>query len=378
MRRVDVLIAGGGVVGSACAWFLRREAPHLSVLVIEPDPAYRQAASTRSAGSIRQQFSTPLNIALSRFGLHFLRENGVDVHEATYLYLATAQGERALRANTQVQLNCDVPVRWLEADSLARAYPWLATQDLRAGADTLAGEGWFDGHALLRLLREDNERAGVPYLKNRLAALELTGHGAQAGLTGGERIAARFVVNATGTHSREVAALAGFDLPVQPRKRCVYVFTCPQSLTPPALVIDPSGLWFRPEGDRFITGYTPDPDPQADLDDFEVDLRVFEDHLWPLLARRVPAFEKARLTGAWAGHYDYNTLDQNPFVGPALPGSPLLLASGFSGHGLQHAPGIGRGLAEWIAHGEWRSLDLDPLGIGRLSQVRVEREINVI
>jgi len=378
MKRVDVLIAGGGVVGSACAWFLRREAPHLSVLVLEPDPAYRQSASTLSAGSIRQQFSTPLNIALSRFGLHFLRQHGIHVHEATYLYLATAQGEAALRANTIVQRNCGVPVRWHDADALARLYPWLATHDLCAGADTLSGEGWFDGHALLRFFREVNERSGVRYLKDRLATLELADPGAQAGLASGERIAARYLVNATGTHSREVAAMAGIDLPVEPRKRCVYVFTCPKALHPPALLIDPVGLWFRPEGERFIAGYSPDPDPAVDFDDFEVDLRVFEDQLWPMLARRVPAFEQARLTAAWAGHYDYNTFDQNAFVGPARPGSALLLASGFSGHGLQHAPGIGRGLAEWIAHGEWRSLDLDPLGIGRLDRIRPEPEINVI
>lgn len=378
MKRVDVLIAGGGVVGSACAWFLRREAPQLSVLVLEPDPAYRQAASTLSAGSIRQQFSTPLNIDLSRFGLSFLQSHGIHVHEATYLYLATAQGEASLRAHVQIQRDCGVPVRWHDRNALTRRYPWLATQDLCAGADTSGGEGWFDGHALLRLLREDNERAGVRYLKDRIATLELTDHGAQAGLGGGERIAARFVVNATGTHSRMVAAMAGVDLPVEPRKRCVYVFTCPKTLKPPALLIDPGGLWFRPEGDRFIAGYSPDPDPQVSLEDFDVDLRVFEDQLWPMLARRVPAFEEARLTAAWAGHYDYNTFDQNAFVGPARPGSPLLLASGFSGHGLQHAPGIGRGLAEWIAHGEWRSLDLHPLGIGRLDTKRPEPEFNVI
>ncbi len=380
MRQVDVLIAGGGAVGSACAWFLRREAPGLEVIVVEPDPSYRFAASTLSASSIRQQFSTPLNIALSAFGLSFLREQDIRVHEATYLYLADEAGEAALRANVELQRRCGVSVRWHDPGMLARLYPWLDTGGLRGGADTLHGEGWFDGHSLLRTLREDNERGGIRYLRDRVDSLRVDDVGAilGVGLASGSTLLPRYLVNATGTRSRALAAQAGIDLPVQPRKRCVFVFTCPEALAPQVLLIDPSGLWFRPEGDRYIAGFTPDPDSDVDPGDFEVDHTLFEEVLWPLLARRVPAFEAARVTGAWAGHYDYNTYDQNAFIGPAEPGHRVLFASGFSGHGLQQAPGVGRGLAEWIVHGAWRSLDLSPLGLGRMLGRAPARETNVI
>ena len=380
MRQVDVLIAGGGAVGSACAWFLRREAPGLEVIVVEPDPTYRFAASTLSASSIRQQFSTPLNIALSAFGLSFLREHGIRVHEATYLYLADEAGEAALRANVELQRRCGVAVRWHDPQALAARYPWLDIGGLRGGADTLHGEGWFDGHSLLRTLREDNERGGVRYLRDRVDSLQVDEAGVilGVGLASGAAMRPRYLVNATGTHSRALAAQAGIDLPVQPRKRCVFVFTCPEALAPQALLIDPSGLWFRPEGDRYIAGFTPDPDPDVDPGDFEVDHALFEAVLWPLLARRVPAFEAARVTSAWAGHYDYNTYDQNAFIGPAKPGHRVLFASGFSGHGLQQAPGVGRGLAEWIVHGAWRSLDLSPLGLARMLGRAPARETNVI
>jgi FAD-dependent oxidoreductase domain-containing protein 1 len=379
-------------VGSACAYFLASNPGFRgSVLVVEPDPSYREAASTRSASSIRLQFSTPINIALSSYGMSFLREAprqlgdaggaaDVGLIESSYLYLATARGRAQLETQVRTQQSLSVPVTLHERAGLAARYPWLNTADLAAGSDTVSGEGWFDGHALLAALRRADLSRGVEFVRDRAIGFESEGDGRIGAIRLQERgrIACGFAVIAAGTRSRELAANVGIDLPVFARKRTVFVFTCPVRIPRCPLVIDPSGLWFRPEHDRFLCGPPANPDPDVSPDDFEVDHAGFESGVWPILAHRVPAFESIRVTSAWTGHYDYNVFDQNAFVGPVPGVSNLLLASGFSGHGLQQAPGIGRGLAEYICFGEYRSIDLTPLSYARFPANAPLREINVI
>lgn len=381
----NVVIAGGGVMGSACAYFLHTNPDFRgSITVVEPDPSYVYAASARSASSIRQQFSTPINIALSAFGLQFLRQaelrSAVSLVESSYLYLATSAGLSTLEQRCAVQRSSEVPVTLRDRAQLAQRYPWLATSDLAAGSDTVGAEGWFDGYALLSALRGANERGGVAYLRDRVVAFERSHDGAIVAATLQQHgsLSCNSAVIAAGTRSRDLADGVGVDLPVFARKRTVFVFTCPVAISGCPLVVDPSGLWFRPEGDRFLCGVPANPDPNVSPNDFEIDHGLFESIAWPILAQRVPAFEAVRVTSAWAGHYDYNVFDQNAYVGlvPEIPN--LLLASGFSGHGLQHAPGIGRGLAEQIIFGEYRSIDLTPLSYERFLAEEPLRELNVI
>ncbi|MDB6082174.1 MAG: foxred [Gammaproteobacteria bacterium] len=386
MDRAAVVIAGGGAVGSATAYFLATQPAFSdSVVVVEPDPTYMYAASTRSAGSIRQQFSTPLNIALSAFGMQFLRAcrgelADVNLVESTYLSLASAEGAAALRRNVEIQRRCGVSARLHGVTGLARCYPWINASDVAAAADTASGEGWFDGYGLLRALRGANERRGVRYLRDTVLSVEMAGANRVDGvrLAGGDTLPCRWLVNAAGTRSRALAAGAGIDLPVFARKRSVFVFTSPAAPARCPMVIDSSGLWFRPEGDRFICGVVPANDPTVALDDFEVDNHVFEDLAWPALAHRVPAFEAVRVTSAWAGHYDYNDFDQNAFLGPCDAVPNLIFASGFSGHGLQHAPAVGRALAEFITFGEYRTIDLSPFSYARYTRGQPIREHIVI
>lgn len=386
MQKADVVIAGGGAVGCATAYFLLNQPAFSgSIVVIEPDPTYSFAASALSASSIRQQFSTPLNIALSAFGLEFLRDCGrgfadVDLVESTYLYLASAQGEPTLRRNVEVQRRCGVATRLLDPTGLLACYPWINAHDVAAAADTSGAEGWFDGYGLLRGLRHASERGGARFLRDRVASVVMGGANSVAAvrLGGGETLQCRWLVNAAGTHSRAIAAQAQIDLPVYPRKRNVFVFT---SSSPPVhcpLVVDPSGLWFRPERNRFLCGVVPANDATVALDDFEVDHHLFEDVAWPALAHRVPAFEAIRMASAWVGHYDYNVFDQNAFLGACETVPNLILASGFSGHGLQHAPAIGRAFSEFIAFGEYRTIDLAPFSYSRYLRGRPLREHNVI
>jgi len=390
MQRIDVVIAGGGAVGSAIAYFLSIQPEFAGTLaVVEPDPTYEFAASARSASSIRQQFSTPLNIALSAFGLEFLRMGGaggggeqadLGLVDSTYLYLASAAGLSALTSNVALQRSCGVTIQLYDARVLAARYPWINAADLAAAADTAGGEGWFDGYTLLRALRRANERRGVRYVRARVESLVMKGTEVidAARLSNGDILRCHWLVNAAGTHSRCLAAHAGIELPVYARKRTVFVFSSAKAIGNCPLVVDPSGLWFRPEGDKFICGPMPRVDPNVALDDFEVDHRLFEDIAWPALAHRVPAFEALRVTSAWAGHYDYNIFDQNAFLGPCEAVPNLLLACGFSGHGLQQAPGVGRALAEFITFGEYRTIDITPLSYSRYTRGQPLREHNVI
>jgi len=385
MPRVGVVIAGGGAVGSATAYFLSRQPGFTdTVVVVEPDPTYAFAATARSAASIRGQFSTPLNIAMSKFGMEFLSACSggladVNLRHSTYLTLATAAGAAELRRNIEVQRSCGVETRLLDAPELTTCYPWINAEDLAAGADTPRGEGWFDGYGLLRGLREAALKHRVRYVRDRVESV-VTGGGTVTGvrLAGGDTLNCRWLVNAAGTHSRLIAASAGIDLPVFARKRNVFVFRCAQTLANCPMIVDPSSLWCRPEGERFICGMAPADDPDVAADDFEVSLEEFAERVWPALAHRVPAFEAIRLSSAWAGHYDFNVFDQNAFLGPCETVPNLLLASGFSGHGLQHSPAIGRALAEYITFGEYRTIDVRAFSYGRYLRKQPIRERLVI
>ena len=183
----------------------------------------------------------------------------------------------------------------------------------------------------------------------------------------GEVISCGACVNAAGAYgARKLAAQMGFDIPVYAKKRCVFSFNCREQLNGFPLLIDTSGVWVRPEGEGFIAGISPDDLDASDHADLDVDWSIFEDVIWPALASRVPAFEAIRTGRAWAGPYDMNLSDHNALLGRVPDVENGYLAAGFSGHGLQQAPAVGRGLAELILNGRYETLDLSPLGCERL------------
>jgi len=386
----DVVIVGGAAIGAAVAYFLKAvERFSGSVAVVERDPAFKTAATTLSAAGIRQQFSTAENIRLSQFGLEFLRElpqrHGPEadpnLHEGGYLVLAGDLGLGALEENFRTQRAEQAPVILLDLNALAARLPWLSLEGIAAGIRGLSGEGWFDNNTFLRALRTGAREAGAVMTMGEVVAIETEINRVTAvRLADGSRIAAGVLVNAAGPSAGRVAALAGRPLPVEPRKRTVFVIDCPDAPRDLPLVADPSGVWIRPEGRGFITGWSPtqeDEDSAADPSDFDPDHAVFEERLWPSLAARIPAFERLKVTGAWAGHYDYNTFDQNAVIGPDPIFSNLFYANGFSGHGLQHAAGVGRAVAELIVHGGFLTLDLSVFGYERIAAQRpvFEREV---
>jgi glycine/D-amino acid oxidase-like deaminating enzyme len=386
--RADVAVVGGGIMGSALAYWLTRLDPNLSVAVIERDPTYSTASSTLSAASIRQQFTTPVNIRISQASIGFMRQADellevpggvvdIGLQERGYLYLARTSGLASLRRAHAIQREFGADVALLSADELATRFPWLHTDDLLAGSFGLSGEGWFDGYALLSAFRARARAQGVTYQRGEVCAMDVKGGRIECvHLAEGDRVASRFVVNAAGPWARSVARLAGFDLPVAARKRTVYVIGCRARLESLPLLIDPSGFWIRPEGLNYIAGMPPDTDP--DDAPLEPDYDAFESVLWPALAQRIPAFEEARLERAWAGYYEMNLFDHNGIVGFHPQIGNLLLLNGFSGHGIQQAPVVSRGVAELICHGRFVTLDLSDLSYERLLQNRPLPELNVI
>lgn len=388
----DVVIIGGAVMGSAVADAIAGRGLDGSIVVVERDPSYHGASTGRSAGGVRHQFSTPENIHLSRATVEVLRDlerefgpgSDLGFREQGYLILASEAGRGVLERNAAIQRSHGCETHLLDAAALAQRFPWLSTGGVAAGSFGARGEGWLDPVGLMGLLKARARSRGVEYLHDEARGIERDGAGrARAVLLGsGRRLACSTLIIAAGPQSGAVAALAGVALPVEPRKRYVYVFDCrdkPPALAAAPLTVDPSGVWFRPEGQVFIGGVSPEEDgepPVGDLD--HIDHELFEERVWPILAARVPAFEAIKLQRAWAGYYDYNTLDQNAIIGRHPTVDNLIFCTGFSGHGLQQAIGAGRAVAELVVDGGFVGLDLTRFGYGRIARGEPLLELNVI
>jgi glycine/D-amino acid oxidase-like deaminating enzyme len=382
----DVVICGGAAVGASVAWHLVQEGFHGRICVVERDPTLARAATALSASGIRQQFSSPVNVRLSAYGLAVIKafpdRFGIDLglHEHGYLTLAATEAQAAvLRERHAVQRAAGAAVVLLDPPALAARFPHLATDDLSLAAFGERGEGWFDGLGLAQGFRAAAKEAGVEFRRSAITGLAVEGGRVLAAhLAEGGAIACGVFVNAAGGEGGEVGAMAGLSLPVERRKRTVFAFDVAQpAVGRLPLTIDPSGVWCRPEGRQFIAGCPPPIDPPVGPDDFEPEHDLFETTIWPALAARAKVFEAVKVRRVWAGHYDMNTLDANAVIGPHPEIDNFLFANGFSGHGLQHAAGVGRGLAEWIVHGGYRTIDLAPLGYARIAAgaAHVERAV---
>jgi glycine/D-amino acid oxidase-like deaminating enzyme len=366
-----VVIIGGGAVGSAVAYFLANQIKQLkiekSIIVIERDNTYRTGASARSAASIRHQFTNPENIKMSQFGTEFLRnikdnlsipnESPPDVnfHEGGYLFLSSPDGEKILRQNYQTQSSLGADVHLLPAKDLQRKFPWLSVDGISLGSFGASGEGWLDAYGLVIALKRKAQSLGVKYVNEEVTNLEKVGERiSKVVLKGGDIEIGKsgVVVNTAGTRAWQILRMVGEDIPVRPKRRCIFVYDCPNAntnnLSKAPLTIDISGVYFRPEGKYFLAGVSPpeDNDPDVSPDDFEVDHSLWDDIIWPILASRVPQFEAVKVINSWAGHYDYNTFDQNAIIGSHPRVKNLFIGNGFSGHGLQQSLAVGRGLVK--------------------------------
>jgi glycine/D-amino acid oxidase-like deaminating enzyme len=380
----DVIIIGGAIMGASTAWFLSDNADfNGSVLVVERDMKFENCSTTHTNSCMRQQFSADLNVRISQFAADFVknirsymggdeRVPELGIRSFGYMYLADNDGfADILRENQQVQLQAGAATQLMTAEEIKAAYPFYNVDDIVLGSINLVDEGYWDGSAVNDWWRRQSRERGVEWIENEVVAINRNAAGTRVEsvtLASGEVVVCGQLVNASGPRAARTAQMAGIDVPVEPRKRYSWIFKSEQPLEQDLpLTIDPSGVHVRENGGgTYQCGGHSDYDPAVDFDDFAMDQSMWENHVWPILATRIPQFEAIKVQSEWGGHYAMNTFDHNAIMGPHTELSNFIFLNGFSGHGLQQSPAMGRGTAEWLTYGEYRALDLSPFNYERI------------
>ena len=384
----DIVIVGGGVMGASVAYHLTAADSALQVAVVERDPAYVHASSSLSLANVRIQFSLRENIEISRYTLKvfetFEEDMAVDgegprvmFRPEGNLFLVDAAGRDVFHRAFALQRQLDCRVQWWDAATVREHYPLYRPEGI-VGATFGPGDGHFDAQAVLMGYRAKARAQGAVFVRDEATAVEhRDGRATGVRLASGSRLAAGCVVNCAGAWAADLAATAGVHIPVVPVKRQVFVVdTAVKPAGPLPLTILPSGLYFRTEtGGLILVGKSMAEDPQGYH--FSYDQRRFQEVLWPELAAFVPDFERLRLVRGWAGLYAVNTLDENAILGPWPEMENFFLVNGFSGHGLQQAPAVGRYICEGIL-GKPPALDLSIFSPRRILEKRPIEEVGIV
>lgn len=382
-HRADVVIIGGGVVGSSIALHLRELAPAARVVVVERDPLYARASSRLATGGIRQQYGSPLNVAMAQHSIGFygaldarLAAAGSPVRawfrQRGYLFLADAAAAPALERRAAVQRDCGARAEcWSRAQVQAHV-PGLACDDV-ALAVFGAEDGYLDPRAVLTGMRALAIAAGAVFMTAEVQGIERRGGRVAEVATSTGPVAAPVVVNAAGAFARAVGHAAGVELPIHPVRQHLFRVALDTPLaTRIPMIFDPDGTHWRLDdaadgsgGDRIVIGRSRAGEPPGE--NFECDLTRLDDEMLPVFARRHPGVSAAGVVEAWAGLYEM-TPDHNGLVGehPGCPG--FVVAAGFSGHGLMLAPATGRAVAELVRDGTCRSFPIAPLAPDRFDR----------
>ncbi|HEY4254397.1 MAG TPA: FAD-binding oxidoreductase [Roseomonas sp.] len=374
MKRI--VIVGGGIIGSSIAYHLAVAGAAADVVVVEPDPTYEFAATPRAVGGVRLQHALPENVEMSLYGDAVYSDFATHVHGGSvdydpqfhrigYLYqVRGADDVAALEANAAMQRSHGIEVHLLDRAALGQRYPSFNFDDVDAAALSPA-DGQIDPFGALMGTRRAAEGRGITYLKDRVVGLDVTdGKVTAARLESGGTLAVDTLVNAANCWAAGICDMVGMRVPIAPMRRQQFFFDTRDAIeTIPAMRYS-TGLSIRPHQKGYVTGYTRFDEPR--VFNWELEPNLFADFLWPQIAEKSQAFEAVKEKGGWVGHYDMNALDGNAVIGrfPAVPN--FILAAGFSGHGLQHGPAVGRAVKEMILDGGFRTIDLTRFSYQRI------------
>lgn len=384
METADVVIVGGGVVGSSIGYHLRQDGFTGRIIIVERDQTYARASSNLAMGGIRQQFGSAVNIQMVRYSVAFYRDfdrrmraGGHEPHasfaQRGYLFLADAGSAPALERRYQVMRERGANVRRLSMDEIRAMLPDLYVDDLLFG---LFGpeDGYANPKEVLHGFRAAASAAGVEYLEDTVIGIQRDDGCVRAvACASAGRIDTPVVVNAAGPFAAVIGKLAGVDQPVSPMRQ--HLFRCDLPRVWPyrfPMVIDPGGVHWRHEdpviagfADRIVLAKTKLDEPYGE--NFACDTSRWMADFYPDLVRRLPALKNVRLVEGWAGLYEM-TPDHNPMIGehPSLGG--FFMANGFSGHGLMMAPATGKIVSELIRCGRSDTIDVTPLSVARFAR----------
>ncbi len=380
----DVVIVGGAMYGSSVAWWTSQN-PDFdgSILVVERDPTYEFASTSHTNSCIRQQFSNQINVKVSQFGAEFINnfktfmedDDAPDIVLQSYGYMYLADNEvfaQTLKDSQKVQQHLGAGTQYMTRDEIAERYPFYYLDDIIGANHNLVNEGYFDGGTIFDWWKRKARANGAEYIHNEVVAMSRNASGTQVEtvtLASGDVIDCGKVINASGPRATLTSAMIGIDVPIEPRKRYTFIWDAETPLDRDLpLTIDPSGVHMRTDGQYYLGGCPPDDDETAAYDDFIQDHSIWEQKAWPAIATRIPQFEAVKLINQWVGHYAFNVFDQNAVVGKHTAVENFIFVNGFSGHGLQQSPALGRGVSELIVHDEFRTLDLSPFGFERIEK----------
>jgi glycine/D-amino acid oxidase-like deaminating enzyme len=374
----DVIIVGGGAIGMASAYYLRSLDPGCRVAVVERDPTYQLASTPRASGGVRRLFALPENIQLSNFGIpvfeRFPELMAVDGEKPDigfkkngYLFIVPPEHLATLQRNYELQCRMGVNVHFLEPAALKETFPSMMVDDLGGAVHSL-DDGWLDPYSTLMALRRKVGALGATLVKGEVTEIEVADRLVRSVRLGdGTILRTGAVLNTAGAWAQQICDMVGMKTPITPLRRFEHYFECEDPIEPLPYLKDVNRLAFRPEGKGYSGGVPTLEEPRGF--NFEADHDYFEAVVWPALAHRFPQFEKTKCRNTLPGLYDQNDLDGSPIIGPwAGHCENFIMAAGFSGHGLMHAPGCGLALSELILHGRYESIDLTRLGWARIER----------